>query len=156
MSQSVKQLAEQVHTPVERLLEQLREAGVQAAGADAIISDSDKQRLLAALRTAHGKDASSAQPARITLKRRSQEELKVPAGAPGKSTTVNVEYRKKRTYVQRAATDEPAKEQLSQSEQLAARLSAEEEARRKAQAAAQQPVAEVASGEASKAPDSKV
>ena len=136
MSQSVKQLAEQVHTPVDRLLEQLREAGVQAAGPDSMVSDSDKQRLLAALRTSHGKNSTGAQPERITLKRRSQEELKVPAGAPGKSTTVNVEYRKKRTYVQRAATDEPVKEQLSQSEQLAARLSAEEEARRQAQAAA--------------------
>lgn len=137
MSQSVKQLAEQVHTPVDRLLEQLREAGVQAAGPDSMVSDADKQRLLAALRTSHGKGSTGAQPERITLKRRSQEELKVPAGAPGKSTTVNVEYRKKRTYVQRAATDESAKEQLSQSEQLAARLSAEEEARRHAQAAAQ-------------------
>ena len=136
MSQSVKQLAEQVHTPVDRLLEQLREAGVQAAGPDSMVSDGDKQRLLAALRTSHGKGSTGAQPERITLKRRSQEELKVPAGAPGKSTTVNVEYRKKRTYVQRAATDEPAKEHLSQSEQLAARLSAEEEARRHAQAAA--------------------
>jgi translation initiation factor IF-2 len=138
MSQSVKQLAEQVHTPVNRLLEQLREAGVQAAGPDSMVSDADKQRLLAALRSSHGKDSTGAQPERITLKRRSQEELKVPAGAPGKSTTVNVEYRKKRTYVQRAATDEPAKEHLSQSEQLAARLSAEEEARRQAQAAARQ------------------
>lgn len=136
MSQSVKQLAEQVHTPVDRLLEQLREAGVKAAGPDSMVSDADKQRLLAALRTSHGKDSTGAQPARITLKRRSQEELKVPAGAPGKSTTVNVEYRKKRTYVQRAATEEPAKGPVSQSEQLAARLSAEEEARRLAQAAA--------------------
>lgn len=138
MSQSVKQLAEQVHTPVDRLLEQLREAGVKATGPDSMVSDADKQRLLAALRTAHGKDSGTAQPARITLKRRSQEELKVPAGAPGKSTTVNVEYRKKRTYVQRAATDEAAKEHLSQTEQLAARLSAEEEARRQAQALASQ------------------
>ena len=141
MSQSVKQLAEQVHTPIDRLLEQLRDAGVQATGPESIVSDSDKQRLLAALRTSHGKDSTGAQPARITLKRRSQEELKVPAGAPGKSTTVNVEYRKKRTYVQRAATDEPVKEHVSQSEQLAARLSAEEEARRLAQAAALQAAA---------------
>ncbi len=138
MSQSVKQLAEQVHTPVDRLLEQLREAGVKATGPDSKVSDADKQRLLAALRTAHGKDSGTAQPARITLKRRSQEELKVPAGAPGKSTTVNVEYRKKRTYVQRAATDEAAKGHVSQAEQLAARLSAEEEARRQAQALASQ------------------
>ncbi len=66
MSQSVKQLAEQVHTPVDRLLEQLREAGVKATGPDSMVSDSDKQRLLAALRTAHGKDSGAAQPARIT------------------------------------------------------------------------------------------
>ena len=148
MSQSVKQLAEQVHTPVDRLLEQLREAGVKATGPDSMVSDSDKQRLLAALRTAHGKDSGAAQPARITLKRRSQEELKVPAGAPGKSTTVNVEYRKKRTYVQRTPAEDAAREALSQTEQLAARLSAEEEARRQAQAAAQQAAQSVAPVEA--------
>ncbi|MGK0673337.1 MAG: translation initiation factor IF-2 [Halothiobacillaceae bacterium] len=136
MSQTVRQLAEQVRAPVERLLEQLRDAGVSASGPDAIISDEDKLRLLTYLRKSHGKDASKAQPARITLKRRSQEELKIPAGAPGKSTTVNVEYRKKRTYVQRGAMEEPsaaAKAVESQADILAARLRAEEEARRKAE-----------------------
>ena len=136
MSQTVKQLAEQVKTPVDRLLEQLKDAGVSASGADAIISDEDKLRLLTHLRKSHGKDEGAAQPSRITLKRRSQEELKVPAGAPGKSATVNVEYRKKRTYVQRGATEEQqaaSKAIESQAEILAARLSAEEEARRKAE-----------------------
>ncbi len=152
MSQTVKQLAEQVHTPVDRLLEQLRDAGVSASSADSIVSDADKQRLLASLRSAHGKDTGT-QPSRITLKRRSQEELKVPAGAPGKSTTVNVEYRKKRTYVQRGAVDEAAKEPRSQTEQLAARLSAEEEARR--QAAALAAAEQAARQEASKPDSSK-
>ncbi|MEW6764765.1 MAG: translation initiation factor IF-2 [Pseudomonadota bacterium] len=134
MSQTVKQLAEQVRTPVDRLLEQLKDAGVSASGPEAIISDEDKLKLLTYLRASHGKDAGAAQPSRITLKRRSQEELKVPAGAPGKSSTVNVEYRKKRTYVQRPTADEGATKVLeSQAEQLAARLSAEEEARRKAE-----------------------
>jgi translation initiation factor IF-2 len=136
MSQTVKQLAEQVRTPVERLLEQLKDAGVSASGPDAIVSDEDKLRLLTHLRKSHGKEAGEAQPARITLKRRSQEELKVPAGAPGKSATVNVEYRKKRTYVQRGAMEEQpaaAKAVESQAELLAARLRAEEEARRKAE-----------------------
>ncbi|MFZ5466492.1 MAG: translation initiation factor IF-2 [Pseudomonadota bacterium] len=136
MSQTVKQLAEQVRTPVDRLLEQLKDAGVSATGPDAIVSDEDKLRLLTHLRKSHGKEAGEAQPARITLKRRSQEELKVPAGAPGKSATVNVEYRKKRTYVQRGAMEEQpaaAKAVESQAEILAARLRAEEEARRKAE-----------------------
>ena len=135
MSQTVKQLAEQVRTPVDRLLEQLKDAGVSASGADSVVSDEDKLRLLTHLRKSHGKDAGEAQPARITLKRRSQEELKVPAGAPGKSATVNVEYRKKRTYVQRGAIEEQpaAKAVESQAEILAARLRAEEEARRNAE-----------------------
>ncbi|MGC9008953.1 MAG: translation initiation factor IF-2 N-terminal domain-containing protein, partial [Halothiobacillaceae bacterium] len=46
MSQTVKQLAEQVRTPVDRLLEQLKDAGVSASGPDAIVSDEDKLRLL--------------------------------------------------------------------------------------------------------------
>lgn len=136
MSQTVKQLAEQVRTPVERLLEQLKDAGVSASGPDAIVSDEDKLRLLTHLRKSHGKEAGAAQPARITLKRRSQEELKIPAGVSGKSATVNVEYRKKRTYVQRGALEEQpaaAKAVESQAEILAARLRAEEEARRKAE-----------------------
>jgi len=136
MSQTVKQLAEQVKTPVDRLLEQLKDAGVSARGADAIISDEDKLRLLTHLRKSHGKDEGAAQPSRITLKRRSQEELKVPAGAPGKSATVNVEYRKKRTYVQRGAGEDQqaaSKAIESQAEILAARLSAEDEARRGAE-----------------------
>ncbi|MEW6445876.1 MAG: translation initiation factor IF-2 [Pseudomonadota bacterium] len=133
MSQTVRQLADQVKTPVDRLLEQLKDAGVSASGPDAVISDEDKLKLLTHLRASHGKDAGAAQPSRITLKRRSQEELKVPAGAPGKSSTVNVEYRKKRTYVQRAATEDAGKGVESQAEQLAARLRAEEEARRKAE-----------------------
>ncbi len=134
MSQTVKQLAEQVRTPVDRLLEQLKDAGVSASGPEAVISDEDKLKLLTHLRASHGKDAGAAHPSRITLKRRSQEELRVPAGAPGKSSTVNVEYRKKRTYVQRAAAEESATKAVkSQAEQLAARLSAEEEARRKAE-----------------------
>ncbi|MDM7322739.1 MAG: translation initiation factor IF-2, partial [Gammaproteobacteria bacterium] len=136
MSQTVKQLAEQVRTSVDRLLEQLKDAGVSVSGPDAIVSDEDKLRLLTHLRKSHGKEAGEARPARITLKRRSQEELKVPAGTPGKSATVNVEYRKKRTYVQRSAMEErptAAKAIESQAEVLAARLRAEEEARRKAE-----------------------
>ncbi|MEF3193452.1 MAG: translation initiation factor IF-2 [Halothiobacillaceae bacterium] len=136
MSQTVRQLAEQVRTSVDRLLEQLKEAGVNASGPDAIVSDEDKLRLLTHLRKSHGKEAGTALPARITLKRRTQEELKVPAGAPGKSTTVNVEYRKKRTYVQRGAMEGPmaaAKAVEPQAEILAVRLRAEEEARRKAE-----------------------
>ena len=102
--QTVKQLAEQVGTAVDRLLEQLEEAGVRISGADAVVSDEDKMRLLAHLRKSHGRDDAPT-PGRITLKRRSQEEIKVVGGA-GRPKTVNVEYRKKRTYVQRAVIDE--------------------------------------------------
>ncbi len=138
MSQTVKQLAEQVRTPVERLLEQLKDAGVSASGPESVISDEDKLRLLTHLRKGHGKD-TEAGPSRITLKRRSQEEIKLPGGASGKAATVNVEYRKKRTYVQRGALEEQPQAQAveSQAEILAARLRAEEEARRMAEEEAQ-------------------
>ncbi|MDY0049830.1 MAG: translation initiation factor IF-2 [Halothiobacillaceae bacterium] len=121
--QTVKQLAEQVGTAVDRLLEQLEEAGVRISGADAVVSDEDKMRLLAHLRKSHGRDDAPT-PGRITLKRRSQEEIKVVGGA-GRPKTVNVEYRKKRTYVQRAVIDEEmARQQQAEQAEQAAREAA--------------------------------
>ena len=76
---TVKQFAEVVGTSVERLLEQLTEAGVPKSDADASISDSEKMELLNFLRHKHGaEDAASPlkEPKKITLKRKSTSELR--------------------------------------------------------------------------------
>ena len=92
MSQvTVRELAEVVGTPVDRLLVQLGEAGLPHSGADEPINDGDKAKLLSHLRQLHGKDSESK---KITLKRKSVSELR-----QGKKKTVNVEVRKRRTYV---------------------------------------------------------
>lgn len=95
---TVKQLADVVGTPVERLLDQIKEAGLKADSADALISDQDKLQLLDYLRGQHGKGASSGEekPRKITLKRKSVTEIKASGGA-SRGRTVAIEVRKKRT-----------------------------------------------------------
>ncbi|MFP4272223.1 MAG: translation initiation factor IF-2 [Halothiobacillaceae bacterium] len=97
---TVKQLAKVVGTTPEKLLEQLAEAGVPMASVDASVSDEAKMTLLAYLRKSHGRGDEPASPKRITLKRKTQQEIKVGGGA-ARGKTVAVEYRKKRTYVRR-------------------------------------------------------
>ena len=91
---TVKQLAEVVGVPVEKLLRQIQDAGLKHAAADAVISDEEKQKLLDFLRISHGSDAEE----KITLKRKSLSTLRV-ANPQGKSKTVNIEVRKQRVYV---------------------------------------------------------
>lgn len=131
---TVKELAQVVGTPVERLLQQMQEAGLKQTGPDQPVSDDEKQALLAFLKSAHGDSAD--EPRKITLKRKTMSTLKV-AG----SKTVNVEVRKKRTYVKRDPADAEAERQKELEElRLAeeARVAAEAEARRQAEEAARQ------------------
>ncbi|AOU97545.1 translation initiation factor IF-2 [Acidihalobacter yilgarnensis] len=95
---TVKQLSEIVGTPVERLLEQLKEAGIAVHDPDQQVSDSQKMQLLEHLRHSHGSSDESAAKQRITLKRRSTTELKV-GSSTGRAKTISVEVRKKRTIV---------------------------------------------------------
>ena len=88
---TVKQFADVVETPVDRLLDQLSEAGLPHREADETINDGDKARLLTHLRRLHGKGESGK---KIVLKRKSVSELK-----QGRKKSVNVEVRKRRTYV---------------------------------------------------------
>ncbi|HEY9052092.1 MAG TPA: translation initiation factor IF-2 [Gammaproteobacteria bacterium] len=138
---TVKQLAEVVGAPVERLLEQLKEAGLVAENADSLISDEDKLKLLDFLRSSHGKGESAAEAKqKITLKRKTTSELRL-AGAGRK--TVNVEVRKKRTYVKRSEADTTEKEELDRllaekEQREAERMQAEEDSRLKAEAAAKE------------------
>ena len=138
---TVKQLAEVVGAPVDRLLEQLKEAGLEAENGETLISDEDKFKLLDFLRSSHGKgevSESTEGKQRITLKRKTTSELKV-AGTGRK--TVNVEVRKKRTYVKRSDAANDEKVELDRllaekAEREAEQLKAEEDARLKVEAEA--------------------
>ncbi len=139
---TVKQFAEVVGVPTDRLLVQLGEAGLTVSDENATISDTEKTQLLDFLRQSHGKRGplSAGGNNKITLKRKTQTELraKVPAGrGPAgrgaervrpESKTVTVEVRKKRTYVKRA--DLMAEEQQRLDEEAAeqARIKAEADA----------------------------
>ncbi|MDR1075817.1 MAG: translation initiation factor IF-2 [Xanthomonadaceae bacterium] len=102
---TIRKLAELVNTPVDKLLEQLAEAGMTFAGPDQPVTSTEKMKLLGFLRRTHGKtEPASAElgvPKKITLKRRKTEELTIGGGRS--KTTVNVEVRQKRTYVKAAA-----------------------------------------------------
>lgn len=131
---TVKELAQVVGTPVERLLQQMQEAGLAHSSAEQPVSDDEKQKLLTFLKSAHGDSGS--EPRKITLKRKTMSTLKV-AG----SKTVNVEVRKKKTYVKREPDAQEAERQREAEEQRIAeeaRLAAEAEAKRQAEEAAQQ------------------
>jgi translation initiation factor IF-2 len=94
---TVQQLAEVVGASVDRLLTQMGEAGLPHTKVDEAVSDEDKQMLLTFLKRSHGESATA--PRKITLKRKTISTLKT-AGSQGRKT-VNVEVRKKRTYVKR-------------------------------------------------------
>jgi len=123
---TVRQLAETVGTPVERLLEQLKDAGLAVNQADATISDSEKMQLLDHLRDSHGRRAEDSDGRKITLKRKSTSELKL-SGTQGRAKTVSVEVRRRRTYVKRSVIAE--EETKRQQEIQAQARKAEEEAR---------------------------
>ena len=92
---TVGELAKLVGTSVERLLNQMQEAGLSQDKPDAVVGDQEKKILLAHLKSLHG--GISGDPKQVTLKRKTLSILKTSAGRK----TVNVEVRKKRTYVKR-------------------------------------------------------
>ena len=109
MSQvTVSQLADVLGVEPEKLLSQLNDAGIKASGPDDAVSNDDKKKLLAHLRASHGKMESDATaPRKVTLKRKSVSELRVSGSGPRAATrTVNVEVRKRRTYVKREVVQE--------------------------------------------------
>ena len=140
---TAKQLSEVIGVSVDKLLDQLKNAGVKVKDADDPISDEDKLKLLESLRSSHGKEDSQG-PKKITLQRKSKSELRV-AGNSGRNVTtktINVEVRKKRTYVRRAevvAEEEKIElEAVAEVEEQGKQLErqAEEEARQVEEAAA--------------------
>ncbi len=125
---TVKQLADEVKTPVERLLQQMREAGLPHTAADEGVSDSEKQSLLTHLKSSH--KAKVEEPRKITLQRKTTSTLRV-AG----SKSISVEVRKKKVFVQRSPEEIEAERKRDLEERRAvenaARQKAEEEAKRR-------------------------
>ena len=99
---TVKQLATLVGITTEQLLSQMAGAGIDKSSSDDVVTDNEKQKLLAHIRS--GQARVSAEPAKVTLRRKSTSTIKAGAGA------VNVEVRKKRTYVHRDLTAEAEKQ----------------------------------------------
>lgn len=125
---TVKHFADHVGVTVDWLLEELNKAGIAAQSADQVISEQEKNKLLSYL---------NPQPKKITLKSKSYSKLTV-AGAQGKAKTVNVEVRKKRTYVKRSPAElaEAARKEALEREQAELAAQAEAERQRQAEEAA--------------------
>ncbi len=114
---TAKQLSEVIGISVEKLIDQLNSAGIQVSGANAPISDDNKMKLLDSLRSSHGKEESSG-PRKITLQRKSKSEIKV-SGVTGRNVTtktINVEVRKKRTYMRRSEIEADGPDQAPPTE----------------------------------------
>jgi translation initiation factor IF-2 len=119
--------------PVDKLLEQLGEAGMKFSGPDQVVTSTEKVKLLGFLRRTHGKaekPAEDAAPKQITLNRRKVQEITVAAGKS--KTTVAVEVRQKRTYVKRSEVDAPENPEREDAQ----RKLAESQARNQAEVAA--------------------
>jgi len=116
---TVAQFAEVLKVPVEKLITQLDDAGIKVKGADDNISEDAKLELLTHLRRSHGQEDTSSPgaPRRITLRRKSQSELRL-AGAQGRSRTVNVEVRRKRTYIKRDVLEKEAQDKQDELDRL--------------------------------------
>ena len=125
---TVKQLATLVGISAEQLLSQMAGAGIDKSSPDDVVTDDEKQKLLAHIRSGQAK--VSAEPAKVTLRRKSTSTIKAGAGA------VNVEVRKKRTYVHRDLTAEAEKQREIEEAKQREEQEAEERARREAEEAA--------------------
>jgi translation initiation factor IF-2 len=118
-STTVAQLAAELNRTSAALLEQLRSAGVPKPSPDATVTEADKERLLGFLRASHGTTAG-AERKKITLTRKSTSEIK-QADSSGKARTIQVEVRKKRTFVKRddvpgGAAEEPSTPGIDEAE----------------------------------------
>ncbi len=130
-SNTVAEFAAELKKSPETLLDQLQSAGVGKALSSDVLNEADKQKLLAYLQATHG---TGGDRKKITLVKKSTSEIK-QADATGKARTIQVEVRKKRTFVKRdegpdVAPDPAVVARLAQEQELARR---EEDARRQAE-----------------------
>ena len=131
---TVRQLAETVGAPVDRLLRQMADAGLPHTSDGEPVTEDQKQKLLAHLKQSHGSSISA--PRKITFKKKSIGTLKTGQGRTGRNVTVEV--RRKRTYVKRpepvpAKVQPTGPRQPSQTEMEARRIREEELARKAAE-----------------------
>jgi translation initiation factor IF-2 len=136
-SNTVAQFAAELKVAPAMLLEQLRAAGVDKRGENDGLSEADKARLLDSLRKAHG--AAAPEKKKITLTRKQTSEIKQADGS-GRARTIQVEVRKKRTFVKRDAAEAELEAPAAAAPVLdeAELRKREEEARRQAELAARQ------------------
>ncbi len=131
-SNTVAEFAAELKKSPETLLDQLKSAGVAKSAATDLLNETDKQKLLAYLQASHGTAAGDRK--KITLVKKSTSEIK-QADATGKARTIQVEVRKKRTFIKReddagAASESAVPSRSVEDQELARR---EEEARRQAE-----------------------
>ena len=138
---TIAEFAGDIGVSVEHLKQRLAEVGIGDKSADYTITDEEKLELLAFLRNKRGKKDSS-DPEKIILKRKTLSEIKIPIAAQSRmkprSKTVNVEYRRQRTYarrgvvakdiLQRQAAEQQAAEQQAAEQQAAEQQAAEQQA----------------------------
>ncbi|MBM3336893.1 MAG: translation initiation factor IF-2 [Betaproteobacteria bacterium] len=137
-SNNVAQFATELKMPADLLLKQLKDAGVEKSSVEDTLSKEDKDKLLGHLRKVHGA-AADGEKKKITLTRKETTEIK-QADSSGKSRTIQVEVRKKRTFVKRddapvAQESETTKAPIIDEAEQARR---DEEARRQAELIARQ------------------
>ncbi|HDW6534704.1 TPA: translation initiation factor IF-2 [Salmonella enterica subsp. enterica serovar Typhi] len=141
---TLKALAAERQVSVDRLVQQFADAGIRKS-ADDSVSAQEKQTLLAHL----NREAVSG-PDKLTLQRKTRSTLNIP-GTGGKSKSVQIEVRKKRTFVKRDPQEAErlaAEEQAQREAEEQARREAEEQAKREAQQKAEREAAEQAKREA--------
>jgi len=130
---TVSELAKTVGASVDRLLMQMKEAGLNHSSADANVSDEEKQTLLAYLKGLHGENTG--EPKKITLRRKTVSTLR-----SANRKTVNIEVRKKRTYIKRSD------EELQAQADIELEIKAREEAEAAARALVEEPPVKRGSG----------
>jgi translation initiation factor IF-2 len=138
-STTVAEFANELKKSAETLLEQLKSAGVAKSAVSDTLSESDKQSLLGYLQASHG--TAGGERKKITLVKKSTTEIK-QADASGRARTIQVEVRKKRTFVRRDEPSETSSPSVLESEEVhevapgidhAELARREEEARRQAE-----------------------
>ncbi|GAB3014815.1 translation initiation factor IF-2 [Bowmanella dokdonensis] len=144
---SIEKLAGDIGTSVDRLVQQFADAGIKKSAGDQV-SEDEKRNLLDHLSKQHG-GAGSTEPTRMTLKRRTTSTLSI--NAQGKSKSVKVEVRKKRTYVKRSEVEE-----ARLAEEEAKRRAEEEQAREEARRLAEEQARKVEEERLRKEAEAKV
>ncbi|NOZ10138.1 MAG: translation initiation factor IF-2 [Gammaproteobacteria bacterium] len=128
---SLKNFSTQVGISIDKLIDQLGAAGVDGKKADDNLSDEEKRKLLSFLRETHG-STLEAKRSKITLKRKTTGQLKQTSRTGG-AHTVQVEVRKRRTFVKRSVLEEQATKKAEEEDRRKAEKKAAEEKAAKAE-----------------------